>query len=59
VLGIVAEGHTNADTAKMLFVTEQTVKYHLSNVYTKLDVNNRTQASRWAHEHGLLRTAMA
>jgi NarL family two-component system response regulator LiaR len=59
VLGIVAEGHTNADTAKMLFVTEQTVKYHLSNVYTKLDVSNRTQASRWAHEHGLLRTALA
>jgi len=54
VLALIAQGHTNAATARMLFVTEQTVKYHLSNVYTKLNVSNRTQASRWAHEHGLV-----
>ena len=42
--------------AKMLWVTEQTVKFHLSNVYRKLDVANRTEASRWAQLHGLLST---
>ena len=38
----------------MLWVTEQTVKFHLSNVYRKLDVANRTEASRWAQLRGLL-----
>jgi DNA-binding CsgD family transcriptional regulator len=38
----------------MLWVTEQTVKFHLSNIYRKLDVANRTEASRWAQIHGLL-----
>jgi DNA-binding CsgD family transcriptional regulator len=38
----------------MLWVTEQTVKFHLSNIYRKLDVANRTEASRWAQVHGLL-----
>jgi DNA-binding NarL/FixJ family response regulator len=35
-------------------VTEQTVKFHLANVYRKLGVANRTEASRWAHERGML-----
>jgi hypothetical protein len=35
-------------------VTEQTVKFHLSNIYRKLGVANRTQASHYAHVHGLL-----
>jgi DNA-binding CsgD family transcriptional regulator len=38
----------------MLWVTEQTVKFHLSNIYRKLDVANRTEASRWAQLNGLL-----
>jgi ATP/maltotriose-dependent transcriptional regulator MalT len=38
----------------MLWVTEQTVKFHLSNIYRKLEVANRTEASRWAQLHGLL-----
>jgi DNA-binding CsgD family transcriptional regulator len=38
----------------MLWVTEQTVKFHLSNIYRKLNVSNRTEASRWAQVHGLL-----
>ena len=38
----------------MLWVTEQTVKFHLSNVYRKLEVSNRTEASRWAQRAGLL-----
>jgi DNA-binding NarL/FixJ family response regulator len=54
ILRLVAEGHSNADVAKMLWVTEQTVKFHLSNIYRKLAVGNRTEASRWAQVHGLL-----
>ena len=54
ILQLVAEGHSNAKLAKMLWVTEQTVKFHLSNVYRKLNVSNRTEASRWAQVNGLL-----
>jgi DNA-binding NarL/FixJ family response regulator len=54
ILKLVAEGHSNAALARMLWVTEQTVKFHLSNIYRKLDVTNRTEASRWAQLNGLL-----
>jgi DNA-binding NarL/FixJ family response regulator len=54
ILRLVAEGHSNAQLARMLWVTEQTVKFHLSNTYRKLDVANRTEAGRWAQVHGLL-----
>lgn len=54
ILRLVAEGHSNAQLAKMLWVTEQTVKFHLSNIYRKLDVSNRTEAGRWAQVQGLL-----
>jgi DNA-binding NarL/FixJ family response regulator len=48
ILRWVAEGHTNARIARKLWVTEQTVKFHLSNIYRKLGVQNRTEASRYA-----------
>ena len=54
ILTLVAEGHSNAQLARMLWVTEQTVKFHLSNIYRKLGVANRTEASRWAQVHGVL-----
>ena len=54
ILGLVAQGRSNGQLAKLLWVTEQTVKFHLSNVYRKLDVHNRTEASHWAYLHGLL-----
>ncbi len=54
ILRLVAEGYSNGQLAKMLWVTEQTVKFHLSNVYRKLQVANRTEASRWAQLNGLL-----
>src|SRR5215211_8666017 len=59
VLALVAEGHSNQELARMLWVTEQTIKFHLSNVYRKLGASNRTEASRWAHEHRLLAKAEA
>ena len=54
ILRLVAEGYSNSQAAEILWVTEQTVKFHLSNVYKKLNVANRTEASRWAQVHGLL-----
>ena len=53
ILQLVAEGHTNGRIARELWVTEQTVKFHLSNTYRKLGVANRTEASRYAHVHNL------
>jgi DNA-binding NarL/FixJ family response regulator len=50
VLALVAEGYSNAELAQRLWVTPQTVKFHLSNIYRKLDVSNRTQASLWAQQ---------
>jgi len=57
ILQLDAEGYSNSQLAKMLWVTEQTVKFHLSNIYRKLDVANRTEASRWAQLHGILSDA--
>jgi DNA-binding NarL/FixJ family response regulator len=54
ILRLVAQGHSNGELAGMLWVTEQTIKFHLSNIYRKLDVANRTEASRWAQVHGFL-----
>jgi DNA-binding NarL/FixJ family response regulator len=59
ILGLVADGLTNATIGRELWVTEQTVKFHLSNIYRKLDVSNRTEASRYAHVNGLLRRSPA
>jgi DNA-binding NarL/FixJ family response regulator len=54
ILRLVASGSTNGDVARRLWVTEQTVKFHLRNIYRKLGVANRTQASRYAHVNGLV-----
>jgi DNA-binding NarL/FixJ family response regulator len=54
VLRLVAAGSTNGEIARTLWVTEQTVKFHLSNVYRKLEVGNRTEASHYAHVNGLV-----
>ena len=59
ILSLMAEGRSNAELAGGLWVTEQTVKFHLSNIYRKLGVANRTQASRWAQLHGLMPPAGA
>jgi DNA-binding NarL/FixJ family response regulator len=48
ILRAVAEGRTNAEIARQLWLTEQTVKFHLSKIYRRLGVSNRTEASRYA-----------
>ena len=54
ILRFVAEGRSNADVARALWITEQTVKFHLTNIYRKLRLSNRTEAGRWAQVNGLL-----
>ncbi|MGB0385701.1 MAG: response regulator [Ardenticatenaceae bacterium] len=51
VLAHVAKGWTNLRVAKSLSISENTVKFHLQNIYQRLGVSNRTQASRWYHEN--------
>jgi DNA-binding NarL/FixJ family response regulator len=54
ILRLTAQGLSNQEMARQLWVTEQTVKFHLSNIYRKTGAGNRTGASRWAQQHGLL-----
>jgi len=54
ILKALAGGLSNKAIAKELWVAEQTVKFHLTNIYRKLDVANRTEAARYAYEHGLI-----
>jgi DNA-binding NarL/FixJ family response regulator len=54
ILRLAADGYTNGQVARRLWVTEQTVKFHLSNTYRKLGVSNRTEASRYAHLNDLM-----
>jgi DNA-binding NarL/FixJ family response regulator len=53
ILKAVAGGLSNQAIGRQLWVTEQTVKFHLTNIYRKLRVANRTEAARYAYEHGL------
>jgi DNA-binding NarL/FixJ family response regulator len=57
VLQQAASGASNRKIARNLWITEQTVKFHLANVYKKLEVGNRTQASHYAHVNGLTEAA--
>ncbi len=54
ILRLAAQGYTNSRIAGELWVTEQTVKFHLSNTYRKLGVANRTEASRYAYVNDLV-----
>jgi len=53
ILEAVASGKTTKAIGAELWVTEHTVKFHLTNIYRKLGVSNRSGAIRWAFEHGL------
>jgi DNA-binding NarL/FixJ family response regulator len=53
IVRAVARGLSNEAISKELWVAEQTVKFHLTNIYRKLGVSNRTEAARYAFEHGL------
>jgi DNA-binding CsgD family transcriptional regulator len=47
ILELVAAGQTNREIAQRFWVTETTVKFHLTRIYRKLGVKNRTAAAMW------------
>jgi DNA-binding NarL/FixJ family response regulator len=59
IVRAVARGLSNEAIAKELWVAEQTVKFHLTNIYRKLGVSNRTEAARYAFEQGLVEPGTA
>lgn len=53
VLAELTKGKSNKEIASSLFVTEKTIKTHISNIFSKLEVQDRTQAALYAVKHGL------
>jgi DNA-binding NarL/FixJ family response regulator len=54
VLDALARGLANKEIARELWLTEQTVKFHLTRIYRRLGVANRTEAVRYAYENRLV-----
>jgi DNA-binding NarL/FixJ family response regulator len=54
VLRLIARGATNREIAALLFLSEGTVKNHISRILTRLDLRDRTQAAIYARDHDLL-----
>ena len=54
VLRLAAHGKTNKQIAADLFLSDKTVKHHISNILSKLNLSSRAQAAVWATQHGLL-----
>lgn len=53
ILLLIAQGKSNQEIADELFITLKTVKTHVSNILSKLEVEDRTQAAIYAFKHGL------
>ncbi len=53
VLQLIAEGMINKEIAKQLYISEKTVKNHVSNIFKKIDVSDRTQAAIYAFKHDI------
>src|SRR5512146_2025363 len=58
ILAALARGLSNEAIGKELWVAEQTVKFHLTNIYRKLGVSNRTEAARLAYQNGLVESPL-
>jgi DNA-binding NarL/FixJ family response regulator len=54
VLKLVASGRANKEIAATLGISERTVKTHISNIFSKLELTDRTQAALYVHNRGLL-----
>ncbi|GAF64194.1 putative response regulator [Bacillus sp. TS-2] len=55
VLKQIASGKSNKEIAQELYITEKTVKTHLSNIFSKLEVSDRTQAALFAIKHKIVK----
>lgn len=55
VLTLIAEGQNNKEIAEELFISEKTVKNHVSNIFRKINVSDRTQAAIYAFKNNIKR----
>jgi serine/threonine protein kinase/DNA-binding CsgD family transcriptional regulator len=55
VIQLLAEGLSNKEIARLLFISPRTVNFHLDNIYSKLGVSSRTEAAIYALRHGWVR----
>ena len=53
VLQLVLAGRTNRAIAAEICITEKTVEFHLSHIYTKIGMRTRILAGIWAMQHGI------
>ena len=53
ILVEIAAGKSNQEIAGQMVISENTVKYHVHSILEKLDLTDRKEAARFAHEHGL------
>ena len=53
VLGLVAIGQSNRHIAKRLFISTRTIERHIANIYLKIDVHSKAEATAWARCHQL------
>ena len=51
IIKLIARGQQNKQIATGLFISEYTIKSHLYNIYQKLEISTRLEASNWVHEH--------
>ena len=58
ILKALVDGLSNKQIARQFWLSEQTIKFHLTNVYRKLGVGSRTEALRQAYEHGLIESPL-
>lgn len=54
VLALITQGSSNADVARLTYLSPNTVKSYIRSIYRKIDVASRTQAVLWGVEHGFL-----
>lgn len=55
ILLLIAQGKTNQEIADELFIALKTTKVHVSNILSKLEVQDRTQAAVYAYQHGIIK----
>ena len=52
ILALITQGKSNADIAALTYLSPNTVKTYIRNLYRKIDASSRTQAMRWGIRHG-------
>ena len=59
IIGLIGKGLSNKDIADRLCISDITVRHHLTNIYSKLDVSNRQKLLIFAHQYGLIEPTLS